>query len=98
MSYEQYMKHSRNHRKDRFTQQCSLHFEPDAESPISPEQVVLLSKQSFARLLKEAHTKEFPVYVRQGYTGVWFFSTVGDAFTTELGSLSEMNEFYNNCI
>lgn len=26
MSYEQYMKHSKNHRKDRFYQQCSGYF------------------------------------------------------------------------
>ena len=25
-NYEQYMKHSKNHRKDRFTQQCSGYF------------------------------------------------------------------------
>lgn len=26
MAYEQYMKHSKNHRKDRFYQQCSGYF------------------------------------------------------------------------
>lgn len=67
--YEQAMRHARNHRKDRFYQQCSCYFgdgEPDGFEV--PKDIFSdLSAKSMEKILEAV--KEFPVYLHQKKTG-----------------------------
>lgn len=53
MSYEQAMKHSRNHRKDRFFQQCSgpLHHEP--VKTYDPDKIMLATFEKIKQLAEQ---------------------------------------------
>ena len=70
--YEQAMRHTRNHRKNRFYQQCSGYFgdgRPDGFKV--PEDVFSdLSAKSMEKIL--GAVEEFPVYIHQ--TGCNLFS------------------------
>lgn len=59
MAYEQYMKHSRNHRKDRFYQQCSGYFgkslkELEAEEQIKEIKYFIIDRDN--KVIKEANS------------------------------------------
>lgn len=59
MAYEQYMKHSKNHRKDRFYQQCSGYFgksleELEAEEKAQEIKYFIIDKDN--RIVKAANT------------------------------------------
>lgn len=59
MAYEQYMKHSKNHRKDRFYQQCSGYFgksleELEAEEKAKGIKYFIIDKGN--KIVKEANT------------------------------------------
>jgi len=71
MSYEQAMKHSKNHRKDRFYQQCSG-YAGDGEpqyAPITEEQEERNSYSSMCKLLMSVTV--FPLYIAQDKWGFW---------------------------
>ena len=66
MSYEQHMKHYRNHRKDRFYQQCSGYAgDGKCDAPMTNEQLWAIERESFARMLEAAKTFPFPAHVFQ---------------------------------
>ena len=71
MSYEQAMKHSKNHRKDRFYQQCSGYAGDGKPQypPITQEQEDRHSYSSMCKLLLSVHV--FPVYIAQDNHGFW---------------------------
>ena len=96
MSYEQHMKHWRNHSKDRFTQQCSGPTRnTEVESHSCP---VALSRNSFQRLMDSLKCDDFPVYVKQGSGGIWSFTNERDSFGTKINDMTEMRKFYEDCV
>ena len=68
-NYTQHMRHWGNHRKDRYTQQCSgYHGNPD---PIPKERDFdRIERESFAKVIDQAKDKTFPIYIASP-GGVW---------------------------
>lgn len=91
--YEQAMRHTRNHRKDRFLQQCSGYFgdgEPDGFQ-MSEDVFADLSAKSMEKSLKAV--KEFPIYLHQQKTGEWELVPKNHLFGQEIGSPEELARF-----
>lgn len=95
MSYEQAMKHSRNHRKDRFVQQCSGYGGNGVSHQMSEAQIEQNKVNSFIKLLANLKgSKDFPVYIsNSGSYG--FFYTVPKTFLGghKIESYAELVEF-----
>lgn len=91
--YEQAMRHTRNHRKNRFYQQCSGYFgdgKPDGFKV--PEDVFSdLSAKSMEKIL--GTVEEFPVYIHQKKTREWELMPKNHLFGQEIGSLEELAQF-----
>lgn len=71
MSYEQAIMHWRNHRKDRFFQQCSGYVGNGIthEARLTREREDELSRNTMTEILKQNHS--FPIYVVQDNIGQW---------------------------
>lgn len=92
MSYEQYMKHSRNHRKDRFVQQCSGYGGSGESHQMTDEQFNSMELISFQRVVNEAEGMEFPIYVAES-GGFWHVTTAAHLFATEIDSFETLLDF-----
>lgn len=96
MSYEQHMKHYRNHRKDRFYQQCSGYAgDGKCDAPMTNEQLWAIERESFARMLEAAKTFPFPAHVFQT-GGFWRITDKPNLFSTEVKTYDELVEFGKN--
>lgn len=95
-NYNQYMKHWKNHRKDRYTQQCGgpVH-EPDKQVELCS---VECERQLFDHLMDRLKCDAFPVYVKQGGGGMWLFTNERDSFGTKISNMEEMQKFYNDYV
>ncbi len=93
MSYEQHMRHRRNHRKDRFYQQCGGPVNETPE-PLTKEQVEHLERQSFLSLIEKAKGGAFPIFIRQISGGAWCTTSEGDCFGQRIESLEELLNFF----
>ena len=94
MSYEQAVRHSKNHRKDRFVQQCSGYFGDGrpSEYRISQEEFAENSKKSMKEILEAEN--EFPVYLhQQTLVGTWELVASNHLFGYEIGSREELEVF-----
>lgn len=91
-NYGQYMNHWKNHRKDRFTQQCGgpVH---DLGTKVSFCRLGC-ERQSFLHLMDSLKCDDFPVYVKQGSGGMWSFTNERDSFGTKISDMGEMRKFY----
>ena len=94
MSYSQYMRHWKNHRKDRFYQQCSGPME--VAETIARQPHTDLSIKSFQSLMDSVTT--FPVYVKLCSGGFWTTTNERDSFGTEIKSAEEMRRFYYDIV
>lgn len=93
MSYEQAVRHSKNHRKDRFVQQCSGYFGEGVPGGcrISAEAFAENSKKSMEELLNEVN--EFPVFLHQDtWIGVWKIVPGNHLFGCEIKNREELEE------
>lgn len=92
-SYEKAMRHIRNHRKDRFYQQCSGYFgdgEPDGFR-VSEDAFADLSAKSMEKIL--ATVTEFPVYLHQQKTGEWGLVPKNHLFGQEISCKEDLVRF-----
>ena len=91
MSYEQALKHWRNHRKDRFVQQCS--------GPVHEKQVVVDSFENYAQRSRESMEKllaepmKFPSYIAQNSCGEWEIVSPHNLFGAEIQTHEELVRF-----
>lgn len=93
MGYEQHMKHWKNHRKDRFYQQCGgPRREP--EKLASKEQMEQMERRSFLYLIEKTGDEEFPIFIRQGSGGIWSTTCEKDCFGHRIESREELLRFY----
>lgn len=71
MSYEQHIRHFRNHRKDRYFQQCSGYFGFGQPEKLEEKEDLheKNSRESMEVLLQAEHS--FPIYVAQNTIGEW---------------------------
>ena len=98
MSYEQHMKHYRNHRKDRFYQQCSGYAgDGKCDAPMTNEQLWAIERESFVRMLEAAKTFPFPAHVFQT-GGFWRITDKPNLFSTEVKTYDELVEFGKNYV
>lgn len=104
MSYEQAVKHNHNHSKDRFHQQCSGYSATlagalnGALTDAERNQRILdnydrISKASMTRILGQADTFVYPIYIRQHGDGFWDFDDRANAFTTQINNKGELQQF-----
>lgn len=95
MSYEQTMKHSRNHRKNRFVQQCSGYGGDGVSHQISEAQMEQNKVSSFVEMLANLKdSPDFPIYIsNSGSYG--FFYTAPKTFLGghKIESYAELVEF-----
>lgn len=92
-AYEQSMKHWKNHRKDKFIQQCSG-YGGDGEPKypeITPEQEKENSERSMSEILDKDH--EYPIYLYQLNIGVWELVPHNHLFGTEIKNEEELASF-----
>ena len=92
MSYEQHMRHSRNHRKDRFVQQCSGYGGSGEAQRMTEEQARSVELISFQNIVYAAQGMEYPIYV-VGSGGFWSLTTPANLFATEIDSFEELLDF-----
>ena len=92
-SYEKAMRHTRNHRKDRFCQQCNGYFgDGEPEGFRVPEDVFAdFSAKSMENIM--GTVKEFPVYLHQKKTGEWELVPRNHLFGQEISSPDELAKF-----
>lgn len=93
MSYEQAMKHSHNHRKDRFVQQCSGYAgNGESEPPMPEEKRRQLELETFARL-KELPAEAYPIYIARSGSYYWHEATEQHLFASRIDSIEELEKF-----
>lgn len=97
MSYEQAMKHYRNHRKDRFVQQCSGYGERGDCEPITDKQGIKTEKESWERMIKAAKDFPFPAHIRR-YGYFWCINDKPDLFSIKVNSYEELLEIGRLCL
>ena len=90
MSYEQAIRHWKNHHKDRYVQQCSGYFGDGI--PCSPESTERLEMLSFEKLLSEAKNMAFPIWVVSS-GGFWTLSSEKNLFSTKIDSFEDLEKF-----
>lgn len=95
-NYSKYMNHWKNHRKDRFTQQCGGPTHDPGPGLTACD--VNLEMKSFKHLMESVKCDDFPVYVTQGSGGIWSFTNERDSFGTKIGNMEDMHRFYNDFV
>lgn len=87
------MKHWKNHRKDRFFQQCSgpAH-EPETARAAGQEED--LERSSFLSLVEKIGDDQFPAFIRQISGGMWTTTNEKDCFGHRIESRDELLRFY----
>lgn len=95
MSYEQAMKHNKNHRKDRFVQQCSGYSGDGISHQMSEEQIERNKVSSFVELLANLKgSPNFPVYIsNSGSYGIFRIVSEKYLFGYKIESYAELVEF-----
>lgn len=93
-NYDQHMRHFRNHRKDRFYQQCGVHTREPGEIP-TPEQIERMERRSFLSIIEKTKDEEFPIFIRQGSGGIWFTTSERDCFGNRIENRDQLLEFYS---
>ena len=94
MSYEQAIKHSKNHRKDRFYQQCSGPTHEPSE-PMSAGLMRNLELTSIRRIAEE--TTEYPIYIKPCGC-VYVCVDERNSFATKIASREELDAFIRDYV
>lgn len=95
MSYQQAMRHFRNHRKDRFNQQCSGPIREPSELK-TPEQMRTVEICSLERIAETA--ENYPIYIKPVSDGIYVTTSGRDSFATKITSRDELNDFIRNFV
>lgn len=95
MSYQQAMRHSRNHRKDRFNQQCSGPVREPGELK-TPEQMKTVEIRSLERIAETA--ENYPIYIKPVSDGIYVATNERDSFATKITSRDEQNDFIRDFV
>ena len=90
-NYDQFMRHWKNHRKDRYFQQCSGYFgRTPAEK--SNDEITELEKSSFTKLLEELKQQLFPIYIVAN-GGYWTTCDEKNLFGIRIDSYEQLKQF-----
>ena len=91
-NYDQYMRHWKNHRKDRYTQQCSG-YAGDGSSHMNEDDFEKREANSFRDLLEKAKSAVFPIWIVR-YSG-WFWSICDEKnlFGERIDSYEDLKRF-----
>ena len=95
MSYEQAMRHSRNHRKDRFTQQCGGPVHEPGEQR-TQDQIRANEICSLERIAET--TGEYPIYIKPLSGGVYETVSERDSFATKSENRDELDGFIRDFV
>lgn len=97
MSYEQHMKHSKNHRKDKFYQQCSGYSVNGESQQLNDEEFNQLELNSFIKVVEEAKSAEFPIYiVHPG--GFYCMTTSNNLFAEKINTYEDLIQVGVDCV
>ena len=97
MSYEQAVKHSKNHRKDRFVQQCSGYAGNGDCAPLSDDARRKCEIDSFSKL-KEIPEESYPIYVVNSGGCYWHQTTERNLFATKIETPYELEQFEKDMV
>lgn len=97
-NYEQHMKHWKNHRKDRFTQQCGGPTSKATHNPISENYLIEAEYESFTRILEEAQRMDFPIWIANAGGWHWFICDEKNLFGNRIESYEELVTFGNEYV
>lgn len=89
--YDQHMKHFRNHRKDRFFQQCSGPTREPGKAP-TPEQAEDIERRSILYIMENTKEEEYPIFIRQG-GGMWCTTCEKDCFGERIENRDHLLRF-----
>lgn len=93
MSYGQHMRHWKNHRKDRYFQQCSGYGGDGVSHQLTEEQLRQIEVDSFNKLLCELkHSQEFPTYIASN-GGMYHVVSERNLFGHRIESYDELVKF-----
>lgn len=93
MSYEQAMKHSKNHRKNRFYQQCSGYAGDGVGHQKTDEEIHNMETSSFQKVLEKAKHLVFPIYIASTGEGYYFICDEKNLFGEKIDSYEELIQF-----
>ena len=94
MSYNQAMKHWKNHRKDRYFQQCFFVFSDSENLAVSESKMQKLSKASITKIIETEHA--YPLYVYQNAIGIWEVVPQNHLFGTKIEYFEVLKSFAND--
>lgn len=90
MSYDQAMKHWKNHRKDKFFQPCSPNWTNESWT-VSADMFDHLSQESMKKIVRTEH--QYPIYLAQDKMGQWGVVPKNHFASVEIHSIEELFKF-----
>lgn len=96
-NYDQFMKHWKNHSKDKGYQQCSGYFGDGVSRQRSEEEMKRLERDSFRRISERASSLVFPIYITQCGC-FWTICDDRNLFGTKISSAEELEQFGKDCV
>lgn len=91
MSYNQAMKHWKNHRKDKYFQPCAAPVNENGSFRISEEKFKELSKETIDKIISDADS--FPLFIHQDLSGAWSIVPPNHLFGAEIDSHEQLINF-----
>lgn len=92
-NYSQYMKHWKNHKKDKYRQQCSGYGGSGKSEQTTEEQRRQLTVNCFEKVINETGKDDFPIYIcihGDGYVSV---CDERNLFGKKINSYEELSQF-----
>ncbi len=92
-NYTQYMKHWKNHNKDKYFQQCSGYGGKGESEQSTNEQIKSVTINCFEEILNKVKAENFPLYIRVHGDGYVSICDVKDLFGTKIEGYKELLKF-----
>ena len=92
-NYSQHMKHWKNHKKDKYYQQCSGYGGNGKSEQATEEQTKCVSISCFEKIVNEVKTEDFPLYIRVCGDGYVSICDKRNLFGTKIENYEELLQF-----
>lgn len=92
-NYNQFMKHWKNHRKDRFTQQCSFSTSSDDCNENNIRCNERENELKSFKMLREIPSDDYPIYIVKHGDGIWSHYDCDGFSRIRIDSQDELEQF-----